>query len=76
MVRLIDTEEAAKRLARVILSDIELYNRHKVRSPSDLKPQLDEGYAFFRSRVIPALVPLFSAVVADRWSPAPLRNAS
>jgi hypothetical protein len=66
-VRLIDTEESAKRLARVILSDIEIYNRQKVWSQADLKPQLDEGYAFFRSRVAPALVPLFSNMVADRW---------
>jgi hypothetical protein len=67
-VTLIDTEEGAKRLARVILSDIELYNQQKVRSQADLKPQLDEGYALFRSRVAPALVPVFSEVVADRWS--------
>jgi hypothetical protein len=65
-VRLIEKEEAAKRLARVILSDIELYNAQKVRSRADLKPELDEGYALFRSRVAPELVPIFSKVVADR----------
>jgi hypothetical protein len=63
---LIETEEAAKRLARVILSDIELYNRHKIQARQDLSPELDEGYAFFRKRVAPALVPLFSQIVADR----------
>ena len=31
-MKVIDTEEGAKRLARVILSDIELYNREKIRS--------------------------------------------
>jgi len=65
-LRLIEKEEAAKRLARVILSDIELYNAQKVRSRADLKPELDEGYALFRSRVAPELVPIFSEVVADR----------
>jgi hypothetical protein len=63
---LIEQEEAAKRLARVIVSDIELYNRDKIRSRANLEPELREGYTLFRSRVIPALVPIFSQVVADR----------
>jgi hypothetical protein len=62
---LIDTEEAAKRLARVILSDIRLYNREKIRTGGDLKPELAEGYALFRSRVTPGLLPLFKKVLAD-----------
>lgn len=70
-MRLIEKEEAAKRLARVILSDIELYNAQKVRSRADLKPELDEGYALFRSRVAPELVPIFSEVVADRLGGGP-----
>lgn len=69
-MRLIEQEEAAKRLARVILSDIEIYHAQKIRSPADLKPELDEGYALFRSRVAPALVPIFSEVVADRFGKA------
>jgi hypothetical protein len=75
-VRLIETEEAAKRLARVILSDIEIYNRQKVRAQADLKPQLEEGYALFRARVAPALVPLFSELVADRWPDAAAKPAA
>src|SRR5438067_2189545 len=63
---LIDTEEAGRRLARVILSDIRLYNREKIQSGADLKAELQEGYALFRSRVVPALLPLFeSALRAD-----------
>ena len=72
---LIDTEEGARRLARVILSDIEIYNRAKIKARADLKPELEEGYALFRSRVAPALVPLFSQVVADRW-PGELRKSA
>jgi hypothetical protein len=68
-VRLIEKEEAAKRLARVILSDIELYNRPAAHSRAELEPQLNEGYALFRSRVVPALVPIFSEVVSDRFPP-------
>jgi len=66
-VTLIDTEEGARRLARVILSDIEIYNKEKIRARGNLRPELEEGYALFRSRVAPALVPLFSQVVKDRW---------
>src|SRR3954453_21067932 len=63
---LIDTEEAGRRLARVILSDIRLYNREKIQSGADLKAELQEGYALFRSRVVPGLLPLFeSALRAD-----------
>src|SRR4051794_28164059 len=62
---LIDSEEAAKRLARVILSDIRLYNREKIRSGADLKAEIQEGYTLFRSRVVPDLVPLFETVLAD-----------
>jgi hypothetical protein len=64
-MRLIDTEEAAKRLARVILSDIRLYNREKIRTGGDLRAELEEGYALFRSRVAPPLLPLFKKVLAD-----------
>mgnify|MGYP006209594707 CR=1 FL=1 len=45
---LIETEEAAKRLARVILSDIELYNRKKIQAGADLSAELREGYTLFR----------------------------
>jgi hypothetical protein len=64
--RLIETEEAAKRLARVILSDIELYNQPKIQARADLRRELAEGLALFRSRVVPTLVPLFSQVASTR----------
>src|SRR5687767_7103827 len=63
---LIDTEEAAQRLARVIASDIELYGREKIRAGEALTREIDEGYALFRSRVVPGLVPLLEVALADK----------
>lgn len=63
---LINAEDAAKRLARVILSDIELYRRERPRAGETLESQIEEGRKLFRSRVIPSLVPLFGVVLADR----------
>jgi hypothetical protein len=63
-VALIDNEDAARRLARVIISDIELYNRDKVDSGADLKTLVDEGFTLFRSRVAPSLHPLYPVVVS------------
>ncbi len=63
---LIDKEEAARRLARVILSDIELYNTEKIRAGLDLRREITEGYRLFRTRVSPNLVSLFAEVVADK----------
>ena len=48
---LIEQEEAARRLARVILSDIELYNTEKIRAGLDLRREINEGYRLFRTRV-------------------------
>src|SRR4051812_3019431 len=61
---LIDSEDAAGRLARVIVSDIELYNKQKLASGANLAAELEEGYAHFRARVVPALLPLFEMVLA------------
>jgi hypothetical protein len=63
---LIEKEEAARRLARVILSDIELYNTEKIRAGLDLRREINEGYRLFRSRVAPQLVSLFAEVVAQK----------
>jgi hypothetical protein len=63
---LIEKEEAARRLARVILSDIELYNVEKVRAGHDLRREISEGYRLFRSRVSPGLVPLFVEAVEQK----------
>jgi hypothetical protein len=63
---LIDTEEAAKRLARVILSDIALYSRERPQPGENPAAQIEEGRRLFGSRVTPAFLPLFDAVLADR----------
>lgn len=60
---LIETEEAARRLARAIASDLSLYNEDKVaQGVKDdslfdlLSEEIEEGRALFRSRVAPTLV--------------------
>jgi spore germination protein GerM len=59
---LIETPEAANRLARAICSDVALYNEEKVVSGLQhdnffdvLSEELEEGRALYRSRVAPAL---------------------
>jgi len=59
---LIETEEAARRLARAIASDLSLYNEEKIlegiqhdRLFSVLSEELEEGRALFKSRVSPEL---------------------
>jgi hypothetical protein len=62
----IDTEDAARRLARVILSDIDLYIRERPKAGESREAQIEEGRRLFASRVTPELVPLFAMVLADR----------
>ncbi len=59
---LIETEEAARRLARAIASDLSLYNEEKIMDGIQhdnlfkvLAEELEEGRALFRSRVSPEL---------------------
>ncbi|MCA9615008.1 MAG: hypothetical protein H6721_02350 [Sandaracinus sp.] len=59
---LIETEEAARRLARAIASDLSLYNEEKIvegiknDSLFDvLSDEIEEGRALFKSRVAPEL---------------------
>ena len=59
---LIETEEAARRLARAIASDISLYNEDKINDGikndslfQTLAEELEEGRALFKSRVTPEL---------------------
>lgn len=59
---MIDTPEAAMRLARAIASDISLYNEEKIVQGIQqdnlfdvLKDELDEGMNLYRSRVSPQL---------------------
>ena len=59
---LIETEEAARRLARAIASDLSLYNEEKIVEGIKgdslfevLTDEIEEGRALFKSRVAPAL---------------------
>lgn len=59
---LIETEEAARRLARAIASDLSLYNEEKIvegitedRLFETLADEIEEGRALFKSRVAPEL---------------------
>ncbi len=60
---LIETEEAARRLARAIASDLSLYNEEKIVQGIQnddlfdrLAEEIEEGRVLFKSRVAPALV--------------------
>lgn len=59
---LIDTPEAARRLARAIASDLSLYNEEKITTGiqsdnlfEELDEEIEEGRALFKSRVSPDL---------------------
>jgi len=59
---LIETEEAARRLARAIASDLSLYNEEKIVQGvqndnlyDQLSDEIEEGRALFKSRVSPDL---------------------
>jgi hypothetical protein len=59
---LIETEEAARRLARAIASDLSLYNEEKIVRGiehdnlfQELTEEIEEGRALYKSRVAPQL---------------------
>ncbi len=59
---LIDTPEAARRLARAIASDLSLYNEGKIAKGieedclfEELEEEIEEGRALYKSRVSPDL---------------------
>ena len=59
---LIETEEAARRLARAIASDLSLYNEEKIVAGitndtlfESLAEEIEEGRALYKSRVSPDL---------------------
>ena len=59
---LIETDEAARRLARAIASDLSLYNEEKITKGiegdslfEELQEEIEEGRALFKSRVSPDL---------------------
>jgi hypothetical protein len=60
---LIDTPEAANRLARAIASDLSMYNEAKIKEGIEndsfftvLKDELEEGRAHYNGRVSPELL--------------------
>jgi uncharacterized hydantoinase/oxoprolinase family protein len=59
---LIETEEAARRLARAIASDLSLYNEEKIIRGiesdtlfDELNEEIEEGRSLYKSRVSPEL---------------------
>ncbi|HEY3235747.1 MAG TPA: hypothetical protein VGJ84_13605 [Polyangiaceae bacterium] len=59
---LIETEDAARRLARAIASDLSLYNEEKIirgiendKLFDELNEEVEEGRALYKSRVSPGL---------------------
>jgi hypothetical protein len=61
-MRIIETEEAARRLARAIASDLSLYNEEKILEGLHndnlyevLAEEIEEGDELFKSRVTPDL---------------------
>lgn len=59
---LIETDEAARRLARAIASDLSLYNEEKINRGiaedklfTEISEEIEEGRALFKSRVAPDL---------------------
>jgi len=61
-MRLIETDEAARRLSRAIASDLSLYNEEKIMEGLQgdnlfeaLEEEIEEGRDLFKSRVTPEL---------------------
>jgi len=59
---LIESDEAARRLARAIASDLSLYNEEKINRGiaddklfTEIAEEIEEGRALFKSRVTPEL---------------------
>ncbi len=65
LVRRIDSEAVARRLARAILADLRLYNQEKVRGGQDLSDEIDEGRQLYRERVEARFFDLFEAAIAE-----------
>jgi hypothetical protein len=73
-VPLIQSREAAVRLARAIASDILLYNHEAIGAGKDVTQEIADGYELFRSRVDPGLHEIFQPTFEDmmrRAHPAP-----
>jgi len=65
VARKIDSEAAARRLARAILTDIRLCESEKVRAGEDLTDSVEEGRRLFRERVEARLYDRFEVAVSE-----------
>jgi hypothetical protein len=63
-VSVIDSDAAARRLARAIIADIELYNSHDT-SESAMSAAVAEGRSAFQRRVGPALRGVFEEALGQ-----------
>lgn len=70
----ISTQDAALRLARAILADIQLYNEEKIVLNEDMSEELAEGAALFHSRVTPDLRLVWDHCIATEWLPMVARR--
>lgn len=61
----VNSEEAARRLARAIRSDIQLYNRDAISQGRDMTEAIAEGRALFEKRVAASLRPIFETVLDE-----------
>lgn len=67
---LISSEDAARRLARAIASDLLLYNQEAFQAGADLGKEVEEGRELFRSRVADSLHPVYEQVVVEMFQRA------
>lgn len=65
-MRLIETDEAAVRLARAIVHDIALYNAEAIAQGADLSEVIAEGRALYRGRVAERFHPFFEDALMTR----------
>lgn len=65
-MRLIEKDEAAVRLARAIVHDIELYNAEAIATGADLSEVIAEGRALYRGRVAERFHPFFEDALMAR----------
>lgn len=63
---LIQEETSARRLARAILADIELYNGEAIAAGKDLSEPIEEGRGLYQTRVVPRWHRLFEDELAQR----------
>lgn len=73
---LIDTEEAATRLAKAIDADIRLYNHEDIAAGADISGVLQEGRDLFHSRVVPSLHRVYEETIQGLVQRRPFAGAA